>query len=71
MKLVLNNAALAAQWGKSPGDALEVLDNGRGVPLAQYWRARVRDAAQDNCVSVVTEESSLPPKKPTTKKGDS
>jgi len=59
MKIVVQNATLAASLGVKVGEAVEVPDR-KGVPLDRFWRNRLRDASLDDCVH-------LPQNKPSTK----
>ena len=54
MKLKINNEALAKSLGFVVGEKVNV-ECKRGVPIDREWRNRLKDAAIDNCVSVITE----------------
>lgn len=42
--------------GHAEGMIITTEADENGVPLDRYWRARLNDAAVDNCVSVVTDK---------------
>ena len=55
MKVIVKNPALAELLGVKPGAEVDVKCK-NGVPVVKEWRNRFRDAAIDNCISLVAEK---------------
>jgi hypothetical protein len=45
------------------GQEVKVTADEGGIPLDQYWRRRLQDAATDGCCEVVTESKQTPKRK--------
>ena len=53
MLLKINTPFLDLNKNKfEEGQIIEIKDN-QGVPLDKFWRARLKDAVKDNCVSII------------------
>lgn len=63
MKIKLNTKLLGFKSGRE----LNIRDI-NGVPIDDFWRARLRDAKRDNCITVITEKVKSKAKSKTDKK---
>lgn len=52
-KIILN----APLRGHKLGETVEIDIDKDGIPLAQYWRDRFKDAKIDNCVEILTQKT--------------
>lgn len=50
----IKNESAVILGGLKPGKERDIDVCKDGVPLDRYWRNRLRDAAKDNCIKVVT-----------------
>lgn len=50
----LKNNTSVVLHGLKPGTTIKVAADKHGVPLDKHWRRRLKDAAGDGCVGVVT-----------------
>lgn len=60
MKVIVNNEALAGILGVKPGGEINVKCK-NGVPVIKEWRNRFKDAAIDNCISIVANKPKTKP----------
>lgn len=50
----LRNASNTTLRGLPPGGEIELLVGADDKPVDSFWRARLRDAAHDGCVEIVS-----------------
>lgn len=54
MKLKINNV-------RGHSGVVTIQTDANGVPLAQFWRKRLKDAERDNCVEIVKKHKPIKP----------
>ena len=57
---ILLNVPLAS---RAQGEIVTLATDSNGRVTNPYWAARIRDSKIDKCVSIVTKDDALPPKK--------